>query len=82
MTLGPKEQVKNEIEEGYVFAKTRLERINFPSTLREIPQNTFWGCESLRDIQFAEGLEKIGVSAFQEITIEQLALPTSLRTIA
>ena len=74
--------MKNEIEEGYVFAKTRLEKINFPSTLKEIPQNTCWGCENLSDVQFADGLEKIGVSAFQEIAIEQLALPTSLRTIA
>ena len=80
--MGPKERVKDEEEEGYVFAKSGLEGIAFPSTLKEIPQNTFWDCESLSDVRFAEGLERIGLNAFQETAVEQVTLPASLRVIS
>lgn len=43
-----------------------METVVFPSTLRKIPQNAFYGCNNLRDVIFAEGLVKIGRSAFRE----------------
>lgn len=80
--LGPKEVVGSDEEEGYVFSKTGLESVALPSTLREVPQNTFWACEDLQSVRFAEGLEKIGVNAFQETAVEQVVFPASLKTIS
>lgn len=63
-TLGAKEQANENEEEGYVFAGSGLRSVSLPSTLKSVPQNTFWECKSLRSVQFAEGLEYIGLSAF------------------
>ena len=65
-----------------MFAESGLESIAFPSTLKEIPKNTFYACNDLRDVQFAGGLEKIGICAFRVTAIEQVILPASIRTIA
>ena len=69
-------------EEGYVFAGSGLRGIVLPATLKEIPQNSFWKCENLRSVRFAEGLEQIGLSAFQESGLESVTLPCSLRMVA
>ena len=63
-TLGEKEVVNGEEEEGHAFAQSGLTNIVLPSTLREIPQNTFWECRAFKNVTFAEGLQKIGVGAF------------------
>ena len=73
--------INGKAKEGYVFSHSGLKSIAFPSTLKEIPQNSFWLCSNLRRAQFSEGLKTIGLSAFQETGLESVVLPGSLRTI-
>ena len=42
-----------------------MENITLPSTLKVISPNAFWECANLKTVMFANGLEKIGISAFQ-----------------
>ena len=82
VVLGEKGVIDDKEREGYAFAKSGVESIVFPSTLREIPENTCWACESLRNITFREGLESIGINAFQETGVESVTFPASLRRIS
>ena len=68
--------------EGEVFSKSTIEKIKIPSTLKIIEEGTFSECENLKEIEFSEGLEKIGLLAFKKIAIENVIFPASLRTIA
>ena len=43
---------------------TSLEKITFPSTLKEVGQLSFDTCERLREVVFNDGLRKIGFRAF------------------
>ena len=81
VVLGEKGLVNNKEMKGYTFAKSGVESIVFPSTLREIPEATCWACSNLKSVTFSEGLESIGIGAFQETGIENIALPKSLRKI-
>lgn len=68
--------------EGYAFAKSGLESVTLPSTLRTLLKNTFWACERLSKVEFAEGLEMIGRGAFEESGLVDVNLPASLRTVS
>ena len=60
---------------GLVFAKSGIEHIKIPSTLKIIDAYTFFGCKKLKKVEFSEGLEKIGVCVFAESGIENAVLP-------
>lgn len=79
--LGGKQRVNEKETEGMVFAKSALESINLPSTLKTINGCTFWQCKNLKKVQFSEGLEKIGTCAFFDSGIREIALPLSTREI-
>ena len=40
-----------------------------------IEVQTFFGCDNLKNVDFSEGFEKIGVMAFSESGIENIVLP-------
>lgn len=52
-----------------------------PATLKKIGSNAFNGCSKLKYINFPNGLEYIGESAFSITSIEELYLPDSLTAI-
>lgn len=68
--------------EDSVFAKSALETIKLPSTLKVVEKDTFRQCASLRTVEFSEGIEKIGITAFCESGLENVKLPSSLRVLA
>ena len=57
-----------------------LEKITFPSTLKEIGDLAFQGCK-IKSIVFPDGLEEIGFAAFQYCPLESISFPKSLKTI-
>ena len=67
---------------GMAFAKSGIESIRIPSTLRVIGTYTFLECASLKSIEISEGLEKIAAAAFGMCGLESIVLPPSVRTIS
>ena len=65
-----------------MFAESGIENIKIPSTLKTIEAGTFHGCKQLRNVEFSEGLEKIGAGAFFKSGIETVVLPSSVKTIS
>ena len=66
-----------------MFAKTAIESIQIPSTLRHISRCTFNFCKNLKNVTFAgpSRLEKISFGAFLESGIERIELPRSVKSI-
>lgn len=65
------EVLSYETEEGSIFAGERgllagtaVEEVIFPSALREIGNYIFYGCKSLRLLEFSNTLQQIGSGAF------------------
>lgn len=42
-----------------------LKTVHFPSTLQEIGEYAFWGCETLNNIVIPNSVQKIGIGAFE-----------------
>lgn len=55
--------------------------VELPTTLKKIGSNAFNGCFKLKYINFPDGLEYIGESAFSITSIKELYLPDSLSEI-
>jgi hypothetical protein len=55
--------------------------VKLPSTLKEIPENCFKGCTSLKTVIFNDGLVAIGEEAFASCHLADLYLPESLVSI-
>ena len=57
--------------------------ITIPKTIRKISTNTFYGCNKLSKIVFAENsqLTSIGIGAFKETSIESIELPATVTKI-
>ena len=49
--------------------------------LRTIGKRAFCGCSGLKIIAFPEGLEEIGVRAFEDSGLESVTFPSSVRTV-
>ena len=61
----------------------RLQRIEIPPKVTEIPEDCFCRCKSLREITLPEGLKRIGRGAFSSCeSLEELILPSTLEEIA
>lgn len=65
-----------------VFRQSVIESVKIPSTLREIACHTFYACNNLKNAVFSEGIEKIGISAFNYSGIENVVLPSSMKMIS
>ena len=67
---------------GHSFFSSKVERITFPKTLKEIEKTAFWRCDNLREIVLPEGLETIGEKAFWECRgLERVVLPSTLKEL-
>ena len=63
----------------FAFNGCSLPCINLPSTVTEIGDSAFLGCDSLRNIVFNNGLKKIGVYAFRYCrSLQSIILPSTL----
>lgn len=76
----------------FAFGQTGLESVELPGSLRTVSQGAFYLCKNLRVVKFNEGIEAIGtdeysdsnemwVGAFQESTLENVELPSTLKRI-
>lgn len=72
-----------EVIKGGAFSKCiRLKAVHLPQQLKEIRQDTFWGCESLEDITLPAQVEKIKTGAFSECcNLTHIILPQELQEI-
>ncbi len=53
-----------EVISKYAFATTTVEKVQLPSTVKEIQNNAFYNCASLEAINLPSGVETIGAQAF------------------
>lgn len=65
-----------------MFAKSGLESIRLPFSLRVVEDSCFWSCRDLKSVEFSEGLEQIESDAFANTGLESVNLPASLRKLA
>lgn len=61
---------------------SKLQSINFPSTLIEIGNYAFNCCTNLREVVFNDGLKKIGTQSFSFCeSLESITFPSTLLTV-
>ena len=70
-----------KVKEGAFSGAARLRKISFPRTMRLIGAYAFSACKNLKEIFFSEGLETIEDWAFISCAIEELTLPTTIKSI-
>lgn len=59
-----------------------ITQVVFPDSLKEIGQNTFYGCAKLTEVVFPQTLDKIGEGAFCECTgLQKVVLNEGLKNI-
>lgn len=73
--LGEEWDSGEEESRGMVFANSGIENVRIPSTLKVVEAATFFGCTSLKGVEFSEDLEVIGAAAFAKCPIESVVLP-------
>ena len=66
-----------------MFAKSAIESIELPSTLRRIEAGTFATCERLKHVAFASGskVESVGFRSFFCSGIEDIIIPKGVAEI-
>jgi len=68
-------------EEAFTNCK-ELKRITIPSTVIQIGQRAFYGCDKLEEIELNEGLLEIGKSAFHGCTtLKRIIIPSTISLI-
>lgn len=75
-------QIPSSIEEiqQAAFAYSGIEHIEIPLSIRDIPEDMFYGCEYLQHIVLPEGVESLGEEAFAGCTsLTRIEFPTSLQ---
>ncbi|AUW37073.1 hypothetical protein C1937_01235 [Metamycoplasma hominis] len=63
----------------YLDKKTT--KVTIPSSVKEIGEGAFSGCQNLKELILNEGLEKIGAGAFNHTNIESITIPGSVKEI-
>lgn len=66
---------------GAFYNCSSLVRINIPTSLTSIGDNSFDGCKSLREVTLPETIVSIGNGAFYGCVINEITLPSSLTSI-
>lgn len=66
----------------FAFMDSKIQKINFPSTLVSIEESAFQDCINLSEVDLSRTkIETIGVSAFIDCGISTLSLPEGLKEI-
>lgn len=63
------------------FARSGLELLSLPASVRKISSGAFSFCGQLRSARLNEGLEKLGEYVFAGSAIRDVQLPSTLKTI-
>ncbi|MDE5739059.1 MAG: leucine-rich repeat domain-containing protein, partial [Bacteroidaceae bacterium] len=63
------------------FYKSKMSGVTIPNTVKNIDVLAFGLCRNLVSVTFQEGLEKIGISAFEVASISRVIIPTTVRSI-
>ncbi|MDR1469141.1 MAG: leucine-rich repeat domain-containing protein [Spirochaetaceae bacterium] len=63
------------------FCDSKLERVEFPESLKKIGHGAFYPCGNLQVISLPPNLEFIGDYAFQGCNLQSLSLPPSLKSV-
>lgn len=63
------------------FYKSKMSGVTIPNTVKDIDALAFGLCRNLVSVTFQEGLEKIGISAFEGASISRVIIPTTVRSI-
>lgn len=67
---------------GSVFLDTDITSINIPGTVSAIPEDAFFNCYRLEDVDLAEGIVEIGTSAFSHCeSLREIRFPSTLERI-
>lgn len=68
---------------GADFSKnnTKIQRIVIPGTIKSVPDYGFYKCTNLSEVVFNEGLETIGMYAFDSCKLKKIDFPSTLTTI-
>ena len=68
-----------KIKNGAFMDCSKLERINIPSAVNELPNNIFSGCKKIQQITLPKKLKKIGTYAFYKCKrLEQITIPKTV----
>lgn len=59
---------------------SKLISISFPKSLDKIGENAFYS-SGLNNVEFSEGVKEIGSYAFAETNLDEIVLPSSLKTV-
>ena len=77
------------IDEGIEIIATRvfekqqiIKKVSFPSSLREIQNSAFAGCNMIEELHFKEGVKVIGSRAFIDVNMFYVELPNSVTDIS
>lgn len=70
-----------EIGETAFFGCRSLASINIPPSVKVVRSSAFTDCRCLKRLAFPEGLIEIQDGAFENCSLEQIKLPSTLRTI-
>ena len=60
---------------------TKITRIVIPGTIKTIPDYAFYKCTNLGEVVFNEGLETIGMYAFESCKLNKIVIPNTCTTI-
>ena len=65
------------------FRSQSIQRLVIPSSVRELGEEAFGGCEGLREVVFEPGsrLERLGESCFEERGLLEIVVPRSVRVV-
>lgn len=74
-------QTLTNLGEGCFSDCYSLSEIDLPLLIEDIPYRAFDSCSSLRKVNFNSGLKNIGELAFSSCPIEELNLPSTLKTV-
>ncbi|MBO5402417.1 MAG: leucine-rich repeat protein [Clostridia bacterium] len=70
-----------EIIDVGAFNNTKISEITFPSTVKQLGDGAFLGCERLTKVVFNDGLESIGRAVFCAAPITEISIPASAKTM-
>lgn len=67
------------------FFGSKISKVIFPDSLLRLQKEAFYGCENLKEIDFGNGIEQIGVDGSQHIfsrcSVEKLIFPSQVKEI-
>ena len=67
--------------ENFLRENTKIEKITIPASIKRIPNYAFYKCIKLSEVILNEGLEEIGMYAFDSCKLKKVIIPSTCTTI-